>query len=114
MRVFQYQHQYKSKLKETTLLDFRFPEIRFALIDFWFEECTDKNLHDRLLQQTVALNWLEMANHHPNLRYFEMVSSQWINLLQSDSLKFQPTSRTNRQENRTSPGDWSGQEAVDI
>ena len=66
MRVYQYQHQYASKLKETTLFDFRLREICFAPTAFRLQECTNKNLHDRLLQQTVALDGLEMANRHPS------------------------------------------------
>ena len=60
--VLQYQHQYAGKFKETTLLDFRFRENVFALAAFRLEEYTDRNccrccwnLHERILQQTVAL-----------------------------------------------------------
>ena len=67
MRVFQYQRQYNSKLEEITLLDFRLREIFLALTAFRLEECADKNLNKRRLQQTVELDGLEIANRHPNL-----------------------------------------------
>ena len=53
--------QYRSKLKETNLLNVRLREIVFALTTFRFEECT------AFYNKTVALDGLIMANRHPNL-----------------------------------------------